>query len=314
VISEADEHVPVLVEELSGYLQVRRGQVFVDATVGLGGHSLMILKALGPSGCLIGLDRDSGSLSRARERLSGLAGEVRLYPERFSRLGKVLGEMEVSVVDGILADLGVNSSQLGAPDRGFSYLKDGPLDMRMDRGQKVTAEQLVNGLAERELADLIYRNSQERFSRRIAKRICRVRREGRIKTTRELVRVICDALEIRDPLSRRSKTHPAMRTFQALRMAVNEEVEELRSFLEQSAGCLKPGGHLAVISFHSVEDRAVKRDFLSRKRRGTYEILTKKPIIPSKEERARNPRSRSAKLRVVRRTELTDHEEERGSV
>lgn len=276
----------------------------MDVTVGLGGHAAALLERVGPQGRLIGIDRDESNLAKARQRLSALGGQVDLHHASISEIESVLDAQGLPGVDVILADLGVSTPQLDAPDRGFSFLSDGPLDMRMDLQQKTTAEALVNRLPENELADLFYFNSQERFSRRIAKRICRVRREGRIKTTQELVRIICDALGIKDPLSRAGKLHPATRTFQALRMAVNEEMEELRSLLALAPRRLNPGGRIAVISFHSVEDGTVKRDFRERKNAGIYRILTKKPLIADAAEREANPQSRSAKLRVAERTEI----------
>jgi len=226
-----------------------------------------------------------------------------LHHATFSQIGNVLDSIGQSRVDVIVADLGVSTTQLDQPHRGFSFLSDGPLDMRMDQDQKTTAEALINRLTEKELADLFFYNSQERLSRRIAKQICKMRRDGRIKTTQELVRIICDGLGIRDPLSRASKIHPATRTFQALRMAVNQEMEELHSLLEQAPQRLNAGGKIGVICFHSVEDGAVKRDFRERKNGGIYRILTKKPLIADQSERRANPQSRSAKLRVAERTE-----------
>lgn len=296
-------HIPVLTATLLDQLQVQPGQVVMDVTVGLGGHGAALLDQLGAQGRLIGIDRDDSNLHQARQRLSALPGRVDLHHNRFSEIESVLDSLGLTGVDAIVADLGVSTTQIDQADRGFSFLSDGPLDMRMDRNQKTTAEALVNRLPETELADLMFFNSQERFSRRIAKRICSVRRDGRIKTTQELVRIICDALGIRDPLSRASKIHPATKTFQALRMAVNEEMEELRSLLQLAPRRLNPGGKIAVISFHSVEDGTVKRDFRERKNAGIYRILTKKPLIADKSERMANPQSRSAKLRVAERTE-----------
>jgi 16S rRNA (cytosine1402-N4)-methyltransferase len=297
-------HIPVLTQALLEQLQVQPGQVVMDATVGLGGHAVALLGELGPRGRLIGIDRDESNLAKARDRLSAAGDRVDLHHASISEIESVLDELRLPGVDVILADLGVSTTQLETPDRGFSFLSDGPLDMRMNTQQKTTAEALVNRLPENELADLLYYNSQERLSRRIAKRICRVRREGRIKTTQELVQIICDALGIKDPLSRASKIHPATRTFQALRMAVNQEMEELGSLLNLAPRRLNPGGKIAVISFHSVEDGAVKRDFRERKNAGIYRILTKKPLIADASERQANPQSRSAKLRVAERTEI----------
>jgi 16S rRNA (cytosine1402-N4)-methyltransferase len=211
-----------------------------------------------------------------------------------------LAEVGVERVDVLLADLGISSAQLDDPLRGLSFQQDGPLDMRLDDRLEETAEDIVNRMRERELADLIFYNSQERFSRRIAKRICYVRKGGRIKRTGELMEIVCAAIGAQ-PDSRKSKIHPATRVFQALRIAVNREMEHLETLLSKAPAVLRPGGRIGVISFHSLEDGMVKRDFRARKAEGVYEILTKRPVIAEEEERDRNPRSRSAKLRVARR-------------
>jgi 16S rRNA (cytosine1402-N4)-methyltransferase len=209
----------------------------------------------------------------------------------------------VAQVDVIFADLGVSTDQLLDASRGLTFSEDGPLDMRLDDRLNRTAADLVNSASEGELSDLIYYNSQEHFSRRIAKRICEARRNGRIRTTQQLVRIVCSAVGV-SPDWRREKIHPATRTFLALRMAVNDEVGNLETLLKVAPRRLKSGGRFAVISFHSGEDRLVKQDFLDRKRAALYEIETKKPVRPSSEEMERNARSRSAKLRVARRTDL----------
>lgn len=280
------------------------GETVVDATIGHGGHARLLTQAIGPSGRLIGLDVDEQNLVRTRQQLEAAAGtaagpHLDLVRENFSRLEDVLDALGVAHADLILADLGVSTDQLLDVSTGLSFSEDGPLDMRLDDRQKTTAADLINRLSERELSDLIWFNSQERFSRRIAKRICQVRRDGRIKTTSQLVRIVCSALGV-SPESHRSKIHPATRTFLALRIAVNEELDNLKALLAAAANRLAPGGRIAVISFHSGEDRIVKRDFLHRRQSEAYEILTKKPINPTSEEVRRNPRSRSAKLRVAR--------------
>ncbi|MFQ5461014.1 MAG: 16S rRNA (cytosine(1402)-N(4))-methyltransferase RsmH [Phycisphaerae bacterium] len=296
-------HIPVLPEEIAGFLPVEAGDTVVDATVGSGGHARMLAQRLGPKGRLIGLDVDPGNLSIARAALAGCTCRIDLVHENYRRIRAVLAAQNVEHVDVVLADLGVSSTQLDDPERGLSFQQDGPLDMRLDPRLEVTASDLVNRLSERELADLIYFNAQEMKSRRIARHICRQRRDRRITTTGRLAEITCRALGVRDPSSRRSRIHPATRTFQALRMAVNDEPGALAAFLQAAPNVLKPGGRIAIIAFHSVEDKPVKLNFRKRKSEGTYELLTKKPVIASPEERERNPRSRSAKLRVARRLE-----------
>lgn len=276
------------------------GDVVLDATVGLAGHALQMAERIGPRGVLVGLDVDAGNLAEAERRLSGAACRVVLERGNFADFEAALDEAGLDGVDVLLADLGVSSAQLSDPARGFSFQRDGPLDMRMDDRSDRKAVDLVNGLREDELSDLIYFNSQERFSRRIAKRICQVRRDGRITSTAELADVVCRALHV-DPASRKSKIHPATRVFQALRIAVNDELGALSRLLDRAPAQLKPGGRIGVIAFHSLEDGIVKRDFRKRKSEGVYEILTKRPVIAGPDERASNPRSRSAKLRVARR-------------
>ncbi len=251
---------------------------------------------------MIGIDLDDGNLALARERTAEAACPCDLVQGDFARLDDVLRGRGIDRADRILADLGLSSNQLEDPARGFSFLSDGPLDMRIDRGQELSALELVNRLSERELADLIYCNSQERFSRRIAKRICKARHRARIRSTRHLAEVVSSALAV-EPDSRKSKIHPATRTFLALRIAVNDELGRLRALLASAPGWLAAGGRIGVISFHSVEDREVKHDFKARAREGVYSIVTKRPVIAEPAERRANPRSRSAKLRVAERTD-----------
>ncbi len=282
------------------------GGVVVDVTVGHGGHSRLMAEAIGQTGRLIGLDVDERNLSRARGRFeeAGLVcrgPHIALIRANFRELADTLDSLGVGRVDVILADLGVSTDQLLDPNLGLTFAEDGPLDMRLDNRLTATAADLVNSLSENELADLIFSNSQERFSRRIAKRICRARRAGRIRRTAQLTRIVCSALGV-SAQSHRGKRHPATRTFLALRMAVNREVENLEALLSAAPERLLPGGRIAVISFHSGEDRLVKRDFLQRRRTGVYEVNTPSPIRPSSEEVRLNPRSRSARLRVATRT------------
>ncbi len=298
LIAEPLDHTPVLVRAVGELLAVRPGEVVVDATVGLGGHARLFAEALGKDGILIGLDMDPANLELARRILADAQSRVELINANFAELPKALASVGVSSVDVLLADLGVSSTQLDEAQRGFSFMREGPLDMRMDPRHTVKAADLINRLSERELGDLLYFNAQEFAGRKIARRICEVRREGRITTTTRLAKVVADAVGV-DPDSRKSKIHPATRTFLALRMAVNEETANLQALLEAAPNLMKPDGRIGVISFHSVEDKAVKTDFRRRKNEGMYRIATKKPVVADEEERRMNPRSRSAKLRVA---------------
>jgi 16S rRNA (cytosine1402-N4)-methyltransferase len=302
VDSAGREHVPVLMEEVAKLLAVAPGNVILDCTVGLAGHAWMLAEAAGESGLLIGMDVDEFNLQSASRRMEGCACRWRLFRGNFAGFAEVLAAAEVAAVDVVLADLGVSSAQLDDAERGLSFMRDGPLDMRLDTQLETTAADLVNGLGERELADLIYLHGQERFSRRIARAVHFARKAGRITTTGELAEIVCRALKV-NPTSRASRIHPATRTFQALRIAVNDELGALAALLKGIPKYLRPGGRLAIISFHSLEDGMVKRDFRARKTDEIYTILTKKPVTASASEQARNPRARSAKLRVAQRTE-----------
>jgi len=278
------------------YLNVRPGGVIADATLGLAGHSSEIATRLGPKGKLIAFDRDPEAMELAKARLEELRAElgaempeIRLVPKAFS---EAANEIEPGSLDGLLADIGVSSLQLDDPHRGFSFRSEGPLDMRMDTRTGETAEQVVNQADEEELANLIYEFGEERRSRRIARAIVRARP---ITTTAELARVVSAAA----PAMKGDKIHPATRTFQALRIRVNDELGEIRTLLESAPSLLRPGGRLVVISFHSLEDRIVKDAFREASRNKVYEVLTKKPVIAGEEEERRNPRSRSAKLRAA---------------
>jgi 16S rRNA (cytosine1402-N4)-methyltransferase len=297
-------HVPVLLKEAIDFLAVRRGGIYIDATVGLGGHSLEIAKRLGAPGHLTGLDKDPKALEIAKtvvgSRSSAIGQEsdwpkIELIHGSFAGLA---GDRRPTTegVDGILADLGVSSLQFGDPARGFSFQAEGPLDMRMNPMSEPTAEQVVNQFDERELADLIYEFGEERRSRRIARAIVRSRP---ILTTAQLAAVISTAARPMNQAERR--IHPATRTFQALRIFVNRELDDLRKLLRAAPHLLKPGGRLVVISFHSLEDRIVKDAMREGAKLGRYKVLTKKPVTASEEEINRNPRSRSAKLRAAER-------------
>jgi 16S rRNA (cytosine1402-N4)-methyltransferase len=288
-------HVSVLLKEAIEFLAVKPGGTYIDATVGLGGHSFELARRLGPRGRLIGLDKDPKALAIARERLQPPAGMennwpvVELINASFARVAEFVGENEA---DGILADLGLSSLQLADAARGFSFQAEGALDMRMDPGAPMTAEQAVNQLSERELADLIYEFGEERRSRRIARAIVRSRP---IRTSKQLAEVVAAAAGPMKP----GRIHPATQTFQALRIFVNRELDDLRALLQSAPGVLRQGGRLVTISFHSLEDRIVKDAFRDGAQAGSYRLLTKKPVTASGEEVEQNPRSRSAKLRAV---------------
>jgi 16S rRNA (cytosine1402-N4)-methyltransferase len=309
-------HVPVLLKEAIDFLAVLRGGTYIDATVGLGGHSYEIAKRLGAPGHLIGLDKDPAALEIARERLTA-GSSTALNDSKSESLSSVRNDSELrdwpqvtllqrsfaeiakgqrpATIDGILADIGVSSLQLDDAARGFSFQADGPLDMRMDPRSERTAEQVVNHLDERQLADVIYEFGEERRSRRIARAICRSRP---IRSTAHLADVVSAAARPMNQAERR--IHPATRTFQALRIFVNRELEDLKALLDAAPRILKPGGRVVVISFHSLEDRIVKDAF----REGAikdkhFRVLTKKPVTATELESDRNPRARSAKLRAA---------------
>jgi len=297
VPNETPIHLPVLPTLVVEHLKSDGPATLVDCTLGLGGHAGLLLDQ-NPELRLIGLDHDDANLAIAAERLKAHAGRSRFVQASFADLDTVLADLGASKVDRLLADLGVSSNQIADAERGLSFETDGPLDMRLDRRQSTTAADLINSLSESELADLLYLQSQERQSRRIARRICQVRRQGRINSTVLLARLVAGALGV-DPDSRRSRIHPATRTFMALRMSVNRETDALSRLLKIAPGLLAPQGRIAVISFHSVEDRLVKNDFRSQAQDGAYRTLTKKPLVADDLERTENPRSRSAKLRVA---------------
>jgi 16S rRNA (cytosine1402-N4)-methyltransferase len=287
-------HVSVLLNEAIDFLAVKRGGTYVDCTLGLGGHSFAIAKRLGAQGRLIGFDKDARALEIARARLQAPNGdwpEVRLIHASFAEIGS---HLEPQSADGVLADLGVSSMQFEEPRRGFSFQAEGPLDMRMDESAERTADQVVNRMDERSLADLIYEFGEERRSRRIARAIVRARP---IPSTAHLAQVISAAVRS----MKHERIHPATRTFQAIRIHVNRELEDLQALLSEGAArrVLKPGGRLVIISFHSLEDRIVKEAFRQGAQAGWYRMLTKKPIGPLPVEVERNPRARSAKLRAV---------------
>jgi len=286
-------HLPVLLAEVISGLEAAHGGVYVDATAGGAGHSRAILSA-SPSVRLIATDRDLTAVDTARERLTEFGERARVAHARFSEIAAVLDESGIAEVDGILADLGVSSFQIDTAERGMSFRHQGPLDMRMDTSRGETALELIERLDQDELADVIYELGEERASRRVARCIKQALAEGNLNDTIELRRAIVRAVGPR----RVGGIDPATRTFQALRIAVNSELNEVSALLELARTRIKVGGLLAIISFHSLEDRLVKREFQNR---NLWAPLTKKPIIATDEEQAQNPRSRSAKLRVARR-------------
>ncbi len=293
-------HQPVLLNEVIDLLAPAGRKVLVDCTVGLGGHAEKLLELSAPDGTLIGIDVDEGNLKLAKERLAKFPGRVRLFQANFSQLSEVLVEAGISQVDGILADLGIASSQLDDPQRGLSFMADGPLDMRLDLRLGSTAADLVNRLEETELADLIYKYGEERYSRRISAAIVNARRRKPVETTAELANIILQSLPAPVRQARKG-AHPSTRTFQALRIVTNDEMGHLQRLLEILPSTLALHGRACIIAFHSLEDRPVKHAFAEAAQAGWAKILTKKPLTPSAEEMAINPRSRSAKLRGIER-------------
>lgn len=289
-------HVPVMVEEVCGLLSAHGPRAFVDVTVGAGGHAAAILGATAAR--MLGLDRDAAALSLAREQLSRFGDRVTLVRTDFGELAAQLAGHGFAGADAILADLGMSSLALDDSERGFSFRLDGPLDMRMDQRQALRAYDLVNEESEVELARVIYAYGEERASRRIARMIVEARRRAPIETTGALRAIVERALGAH----RRAGAHPATRTFQALRIAVNHEMESLAALLRDGPAMLNPGGRMAVISYHSLEDRPVKERFRELERGGDYHAISRKVIKPSSAETARNPRARSAKLRCIERS------------
>ena len=294
------EHTPVLAGTLAEQIKLPSDGIMVDATIGQGGHSLLLGKTLGPEAVIVGLDVDINAVRRAQINLRGLACKVILLHSNFSRISEQLHQQGIKKVDLILADLGVSSAQLADAEFGLSFRTNMPLDMRIDKRLKSTAADIVNKSDEKSLADLIYRFGQDRASRRIASFIVRQREMGPITTTGQLAQIVCKAFG-KTQRGRRSRIHPATRTFQALRIAVNDELGNLKKLLVSAADLLKKNGYIAVISFHSLEDRLVKSDFRQNEKSGIYRIVTKKPIVPTREEIKENRRARSAKLRIAQK-------------
>jgi 16S rRNA (cytosine1402-N4)-methyltransferase len=293
VVSGAEPHTPVLLREVLEWLRIRPDGTYIDATLGAGGHSAAIAQRLTSGrGRLVSLDRDAQAIELARERMKTFGATVTLVHSAFSRIATVAQELGLPPVDGVLADLGVSSMQLDRPERGFSFREAGPLDMRMDERDELTAGDIVNRWQEKDLADLLYREAEEHDSRRIARNIVRARP---IRDTAHLATVVAGARSLRG----RQRLHPATKTFLALRIAVNREVEDLGQFLLRTPATLASGGRWVVLSYHSGEDRLVKHAFQQGEREGALRNLTKHVVRPGEEEIAGNPRARSAKLRCA---------------
>ena len=302
------EHKPVMLYECIEGLHIKPDGIYVDGTIGGAGHSKEILKRLSSKGLLIGIDRDEEALMVAKERLAKYQN-VKYVHDNHDNIKQILERLKIDKVDGILLDLGVSSYQLDERNRGFSYLGENELDMRMDKNQELTAKIVVNQYTEKELANIIYEYGEERFSRQIAKNICIYRKQKTINTTKELVEIIEKSI----PKSKQNNGHPAKRTFQAIRIEVNNEIKPLYNTVKDCIECLKPQGRLCIITFHSLEDRAVKNAYIEAKGKCTCpndlpycvcgaktlgKIINKKPIIATKEEQEENSRSKSAKLRI----------------
>lgn len=305
------KHESVLLWECIEGLAIKEDGIYVDGTLGGAGHSKQILKKLSNKGMLIGIDRDLEALEAAKNNLKEYKN-VKYVHGNHDDIDEILEELQINGVDGILLDLGVSSYQLDERNRGFSYLGENELDMRMDKSQSLTAKEVVNEYSEEKLANIIFEYGEERFSRNIAKNICIKRKQKQIETTAELVKIIEDSI----PKSKQKDGHPAKRTFQAIRIEVNNEIKPLYNTILKSIKALNKGGRLCVITFHSLEDRAVKKAYIEAEGRCTCpkdlpycvcnavsygKIINKKPIIATKEEQERNSRSKSAKLRIFER-------------
>ena len=300
VNSSAIEHIPVLAKTLAEQINLPQDAVMVDATIGQGGHSLLFGQNLGPEGTILGLDVDKKSIRGAQSKLENLACKLILVHSNFSQIAEKLREHDIKEVDFILADLGFCSAQVADAEMGLSFLKDMPLYMRIDKRLKTTAADIVNKEDEKSLADLIYNFGQDRASRRIARFIVQHRKSQPIATTGQLAAIVSKALG-QPQTKRKMKTHPATRTFQALRIAVNNELENLEKLLDSAPALLKKNGQIAIISFHSLEDRLVKNSFKQNEKEGIYKIITKKPIVPTRQEIMQNRRARSSKLRIAQK-------------
>jgi len=293
-MSSPSEHVPVMLDEVLEQLAPQPGQVLIDGTLGGAGHTRALAERVGPTGLVISLDRDPAAVIAVKPTLTELP--VRLFIANYCDIPEVLSQLEIEKVDGVLLDLGLSSDQLADRERGFSFDADGPLDLRFNPEEGQPASEMVNRMRAEPLADLIYEYGEERFSRRIARRIVEEREKRPIETAKQLAEIVRRAVP-RSPETRR--LDPATRTFQALRIAVNNELKSLELVLTRLPDCVRSGGRIAIISFHSLEDRRVKEAFRNDDR---YQVITKKPLRPQERETFANPRARSAKLRVAART------------
>ncbi len=289
-------HYPVMYREVLRFLEIETKRIVVDCTVGIGSHALGLLESAAEDAFLIGIDRDQDSLDLAKARLEPFRGRFILIKDNFANLDRILGKLDIEGVDALLLDLGISTYQLGNPARGFSFLKEGPLDMRMDKDSFLSAYDLVNNLSEIELGNIFKKFGEERYSRRVAHSLVESRKNEPISTTVQLADLIIRCIPGE---ARWGRIHPATRIFQALRIAVNRELEALRTALIQAISHLKSGGRIGVISFHSLEDRIVKHTYKDYFSKGILKIVTKKPLTPTEEEKNENPPSRSAKLRVA---------------
>ena len=305
------KHKPVMLIPCIEGLEIKSDGIYVDGTLGGAGHSIEIAKRLSPKGKLVGIDRDEEALTVAREKLKDFSNVIYVH-DNHDNIKEILEKLEIEKVDGILLDLGVSSYQLDERNRGFSYLGENKLDMRMDKTQELTAETVVNTYEEKELADIIYQYGEERFSRQIARNICKQREKEKITTTKQLVEIIENSI----PKSKQKDGHPAKRTFQAIRIEVNNEIKPLYNTVMDCIDCLKDKGRLCIITFHSLEDRAVKNAYIEAQGKCTCpsdlpycvcgakslgKIITRKPITASEKEQLENSRSKSAKLRIFER-------------
>jgi 16S rRNA (cytosine1402-N4)-methyltransferase len=289
------EHIPVLLQEVVRWLNPRSGGIYVDGNLGLGGHAAAILEASQPDGIVVGFEWDATALEEAQKRLAHFGKRVHFVHRNYATLRESLADLDIREIDGLMLDLGLSSLQLDASGRGFSFRGNQPLDMRMDARQPVTAAELLNSASQEELADILFYYGEERQARRIAAAIVAARQDNPLTGTEQLVRLVEQAVPVR---FHPKKIHVATRVFQALRITVNKELENLSLVLTDGADLLKPGSRFCAISFHSLEDRLVKRAFLQNP---LLQVLTRKPVLPSDEECRRNPRARSAKLRVAAR-------------
>ncbi len=298
MVQEYEHHIPVMLQEVLEYLNPKRGDIIVDGTLGFAGHSKAILEKITPGGKLVGLDQDKEALAIAKKNLTEYAADTDLVNKNFVEIDEVLKSGGIKQVSGIVLDLGISSYQIDRPERGFSVRHDGPLDMRMNAEADLKASDIVNTYSEKDIAEILKEYGEERFSFRVARFIVEERKKKLIETTSQLSQIVMRALGAR---GKTQKIHPATRTFQGLRIAVNDELNKLSLTIDKAVTLLKPGGRLVIISFHSLEDRIVKTKFRDFAKDKKIHLLTKKPVYPTDQELAVNPRARSAKMRAAER-------------